>query len=160
MRGMSIHHRSIAVHVSCTSALLVALASGAAAQAQHAEHNAPHAEHDAITQTALDYIEGFYLGDATRMERGLHPSLAKRIMRANAAGAPQLDEQSAADLIRLAASRKGSAPPARQQRDVTVLDVYGNAATVKVVANTWIDYLHMVKWEGRWKIVNVLWEMK
>ena len=33
-----------------------------------------------ITRTALDYIEGWYTGDATRMERALHPELAKRIM--------------------------------------------------------------------------------
>jgi hypothetical protein len=50
-------------------------------------------------------------------------------------------------------------PPARQQKDVTVLDVVGNAATVKVVANDWIDYLHIARVDG-WVIVNVLWEMK
>jgi hypothetical protein len=51
-------------------------------------------------------------------------------------------------------------PPANQQKDVTVLDVFGNAATAKVIANDWIDYLHLVKWNDRWVIVNVLWEMK
>ena len=40
------------------------------------------------------------------------------------------------------------------------LDVFGNAATVKIVANEWIDYLHVSKIDGRWVIVNVLWEMK
>ena len=43
---------------------------------------------------------------------------------------------------------------------MTVLDVFENAASVKVVAAAWIDYLHLVKWNGRWLIVNVLWEMK
>ena len=33
----------------------------------------------AIRATALDYIEGWYAGDAARMERALHPELAKRI---------------------------------------------------------------------------------
>jgi hypothetical protein len=51
-------------------------------------------------------------------------------------------------------------PPERQQKDVTILDVYGNAASVRVVASDWIDYLHMGKVNGRWVIVNVLWEMK
>lgn len=23
---------------------------------------------------------------------------------------------------------------------------------------TWIDYMHLAKWNGRWVIVNVLWE--
>lgn len=37
----------------------------------------------AIRQTALDYIEGWYEGNAERMERALHPELAKRIVRTN-----------------------------------------------------------------------------
>jgi putative lumazine-binding protein len=36
---------------------------------------------DLIKQTALDYIEGWYEADAVRMERALHPDLAKRIVR-------------------------------------------------------------------------------
>ncbi|HEV7836602.1 MAG TPA: nuclear transport factor 2 family protein, partial [Gemmatimonadaceae bacterium] len=35
----------------------------------------------AIRQTALDYIQGWYAGDAARMERALHPELAKRIVQ-------------------------------------------------------------------------------
>jgi hypothetical protein len=48
----------------------------------------------------------------------------------------------------------------QQQKDVTVLDVYENAASVKIVASDWVDYLHMAKFNGRWVIVNVLWELK
>jgi hypothetical protein len=33
---------------------------------------------------ALDYIEGWYTGDAARMERALHPDLAKRIVESDA----------------------------------------------------------------------------
>ena len=31
---------------------------------------------------------------------------------------------------------------------------------VKIVARDWVDCLQVAKWEGEWKIVNVLWEMK
>jgi hypothetical protein len=24
----------------------------------------------------------------------------------------------------------------------------------------WIDYMHLAKWNGEWKIANVLWELK
>lgn len=51
-------------------------------------------------------------------------------------------------------------PKEKQQKDVTILDVYENAASVKVVAVDWIDYLHMAKFNGRCVIVNVLWELK
>ena len=54
----------------------------------------------------------------------------------------------------------GRAPTEKQEKEVTILDIYNNAASVKVIASTWIDYLHVAKWNGEWKIVNVLWELK
>ncbi|MFN2498595.1 MAG: serine hydrolase [Pyrinomonadaceae bacterium] len=33
------------------------------------------------------------------------------------------------------------------------------SASVKLVASDWIDYLHVAKFNGRWMIVNVLWEL-
>ncbi len=51
-------------------------------------------------------------------------------------------------------------PKEKQQKDVTILDLFGNTASVKVVASDWIDYMHLAKWNGEWKIVNVLWELK
>jgi hypothetical protein len=43
---------------------------------------------------------------------------------------------------------------------VRILDIYGNAASVRVQAATWVDYLHVAKSNGRWVIVNVLWELE
>ena len=115
----------------------------------------------ALRATALDYIEGWYEGDAARMERALHPELAKRIVRADAQGRDRLDQMGALTLINGVRAGYGKATPKeRQQKDVTILDVYGNAASVKVVASDWIDYLHLARWNGQWKIVNVLWELK
>jgi hypothetical protein len=119
------------------------------------------ADKAAITQTALDYLEGWYAADGERMERALHPELAKRIMRTNAQGQSRLDQMSAMTLVHY--TRRGGGkgtPKEQQQKDITILDVFGNAATVKAVARDWVDYLHIAKSEGRWVIVNVLWEMK
>ncbi|HMG73547.1 MAG TPA: nuclear transport factor 2 family protein [Pyrinomonadaceae bacterium] len=119
------------------------------------------ADATAIKQTALDYIEGWYEGNAERMERALHPELAKRIVRTSPEGYSRLDQMSAMSLV-LGTRRGGgkNTPADKQQKDVTILDVYENAASVKVVASDWIDYLHMAKFNGRWVIVNVLWELK
>jgi hypothetical protein len=119
------------------------------------------ADATAIKQTALDYIEGWYEGNAERMERALHPELAKRIVRTNQEGNSRLDQMSAMSLV-LGTRRGGgkNTTAEKQQKDVTILDVYENAASVKVVASDWIDYLHMAKFNGRWVIVNVLWELK
>jgi len=135
---------------------LLTFASVASAQTP-----APNANDAAIKQTALDYIEGWYEGNAERMERALHPELAKRIVRTNAQNQSQLGQMSAMSLV-LGTRRGGGkdTPKERQQKDVTILDVYENAASVKIVASDWIDYLHMAKFNGRWVIVNVLWELK
>jgi hypothetical protein len=133
--------------------LLLACASTAHAQAT--------GEAAAIKQAALDYIEGWYEGNSERMERALHPELAKRIVRTNKEGQSQFSQMSAMALV-LGTRRGGGkeTPKERQQKDVTILDVYENAASVKVVASDWVDYLHMAKFNGRWVIVNVLWELK
>ena len=115
----------------------------------------------AIKQTALDYIEGWYEGNAERMEKSLHPELAKRIVRNSPEGRSRLDQMGAMTLVQ--GTRRGGGketPKEKQQKDVTILDVFENAASVKVVAADWIDYLHVAKFNGRWVIVNVLWELK
>jgi Putative lumazine-binding len=115
----------------------------------------------AIKQTALDYIEGWYEGNSERMERAVHPELAKRIVRTNPEGRSRLDQQSAMTLVMNTRGGGGKdTPKERQEKQVTILDIYENSASVKVVASDWIDYLHMAKFSGRWVIVNVLWELK
>lgn len=119
------------------------------------------ADKTAITQTALDYIEGWYTGDAERMERALHPDLAKRIVRTNDKGQSRLDQMSAMSLVQGVKRGGGkNTPKEKQIKEVFILDVFGNTASVKVVMSDWIDYMHMAKSNGRWVIVNVLWEMK
>lgn len=128
-----------------------------------AQDKAPAATPDAdlIKQTALDYIEGWYDGDAARMERALHPELAKRIVGSDQRGRSNFGHMGAMRLVQLTRVGDGkSVAKEKQQKDVTVLDIFGNAASAKIIAADWIDYLHLAKWNGRWVIVNVLWEMK
>ncbi len=124
--------------------------------------SAPEADLAAIKQTALDYIDGYYEGNAERMERALHPDLAKRIVHTDPrSGRSRLDQMSAMSLVQGTRARASRPTPKDQrQNDVTVLDVFGNTASVKIVATDWIDYLHVAKFNGRWVIVNVLWELK
>src|ERR1700674_5070688 len=113
-----------------------------------------------IEQACLDYIEGWYEGDAARMERALHPDLAKRIVRTGPNGKSALQQMSAMGLVQGVRAGFGKqTPKEKQQKDVTVLDVYQDAASAKIVASDWIDYLHLARWNGEWKIVNVLWEL-
>jgi hypothetical protein len=114
-----------------------------------------------IRQAALDYIQGWYAGDGTRMESALHPELAKRIVRSDSLGNFRLDNQSAMTLVQN--TRRGGGkdtPAADRHEDVRILDIYRNAASARIDASYWIDYLQLAKWRGRWVIINVLWELK
>ena len=42
---------------------------------------------------------------------------------------------------------------------MTVWVVYGLVVPAMIVAAAWVDYLHMARFDGRWVIVNVLWEL-
>jgi hypothetical protein len=142
---------SLAVGLS----LAVSLAAGSTAIAQTA------ADSTAIVQTALDYIDGFYTGDAERMEQALHPDLAKRIVETGSDEGSRLRHMTAEQLVQITAGGGGARiPEERRQSEVTILDIYQNAASVKIVASDWIDYLHVAQWNGEWKIINVLWELK
>jgi hypothetical protein len=136
--------------------LLAALALPAAARAQTA------ADSSAIRATALDYVEGWYDGNAERMSRAVHPELVKRIVVSDTATKHSVIETMGATAL-VNGTRRGwgkETPANRRQKDVTILDIFGNAASVKSVMAGWIDYMQMAKVDGRWVIVNVLWEYK
>jgi len=137
------------------AALIALVALPSAVRAQSAADSA------AIRAAALDYIEGWYEANGERMARALHPELAKRIVNTDSSAHVWVRDMGATELIRDAAAGGGSRTPAAQQRkDVRILDVFQNTASVRVDASTWVDYLHLVKWQGRWVILNVLWEIR
>ncbi len=115
-----------------------------------------------IKMAALDYVDGWYEGDAERMERALHPRLAKRGVFTDAAtGKATLRELTATMMVQYTRAGGGKdTPKDRRQIEVTILDVYKNTASVKVTSAEYVDYLHMVQWDGEWVILNVAWEDK
>ena len=136
--------------------LLVLLVVPTALHAQTA------ADSSSIRATALDYVEGWYEGNPERMGRALHPELVKRIVVGDTATKRSVLQNMGASAL-VNGTRHGwgkETPKDRQQKDVTILDIFGNAASVKAVMADWIDYIQMAKVDGRWVIVNVLWERK
>ncbi len=117
------------------------------------------ADNEAILAAAADYVDGAYDGDAARLARSLHPDLAKRIVRANPDGRPRLDQMSALGLIRLIESKSPVAADQRR-REITILAVDGDIASVRVRMQHWTDHLQLCRWEGRWLIVNALWRLQ
>jgi len=120
------------------------------------------ADSSAIRSTALDYVEGWYEGNAERMARALHPELVKRIVvQDTATGKTMLQGMGASVLVNSTRHGYGKETPKEsQQKEVRILDIFGNAASAKAVMADWVDYMQLAKVDGRWLIVNVLWERK
>ena len=157
--------------IRCTAAVLAALALGplAVARAQTpvtqgaaSEHMATAADSAGIREAAMDYIQGWYEGNADRMQRALHPELAKRIVRTDPkTGRSNLGTMGALTLITSTRMGGGTNTPAPHRRtDYRLLDIYESAAVARVDAGDWVDYLQLAKWNGRWVIVNVLWGLR
>jgi hypothetical protein len=133
----------------------VALVSGRGVAAQ----SQAELEKAAIEKIALDYIEGWFEGNTERMERALHPDLAKRTFQVDpASGQPVLQNLTKTMMVEYTQKGGGKGVPAEKRGiKVAVLDQFRDIATVRVESVSFIDYLQLAKAGNRWQIVNVLW---
>ena len=118
------------------------------------------ADREAVRQAALDYVEGVYEVDATRIERSVHPDLVKRgfYIKKGETGYT-FSPMTFAELVELAKTyNKSGRVPKDAPKEVSVLDVLDQTASVKVVAVWGVDYMHLAKYDGKWMIVNILWQ--
>jgi Putative lumazine-binding len=106
----------------------------------------------AIRQTASDYIDGWYTGNAERMERSLYDQLAKRWITSD-----QVDTTTKWQMIDMTKAGGGKNYAGDKTSTVTILDVYDNIAMVKTISAEYVDYVQMGKVNGKWIIINVLW---
>jgi hypothetical protein len=93
------------------------------------------------------------------MANALHPDLAKRNVETLPDGRNFLRTLSADAMVEF--TRAGFGARSRkegQKNEVIILDVLESSASVKSISHEFIDYLHLAKVNGQWKIVNVLWE--
>lgn len=116
------------------------------------------AERDAVIMMAMNYVEGWYEGNAERMDRALHSELSKRgIQPFRPTGGVLLSFASKSNMVEYTKAGVGKLPAAERNITVEVLDIHGPMATVKVASAKFVDYLQVAKIDGSWTIVNVLW---
>ena len=120
-------------------------------------------EKEAIQKACLDYIEGWYSGDPARMERALHPNLVKRrVVALPQTGGHVLNQVTQCDMVEYTRAGFGTQKPLAEgeQPVVEILDIFKSTATVKMTSRDFIDFAHLAKFNGTWKIMNVLWEAR
>jgi Putative lumazine-binding len=108
-----------------------------------------------IRRTVLDYFEGWFDGDPGRMERALHPKLAKRSVEASE-GVYEIGAQEMVEATATGAGKRRD--PGERRIDIRVVDVHGSIASVVVDSNVYREYLHLVRTREGWKIANALWD--
>ena len=111
---------------------------------------------EAINQVALDYLESYVSGDADRHLSCYHPEAIKRrysVGTDGVVGIVSLSPQTMADDAALQT-------PKQVDAEVIVDAVYNDIASVRVYSPWWVDFLHIVKARGEWKLFHVTWHRR
>jgi hypothetical protein len=109
----------------------------------------------AIRATIADYIEGYYLCDAARMERSLHPHYLKHTI-SGSGGDLKIVDKTGPEMVQEVRRKKELAPVSQRKDEITILVMDGDVASVKLVATHWTNYMTLLKQNGVWKIVAVV----
>ncbi|MBS9461326.1 nuclear transport factor 2 family protein [Flagellimonas sp. 389] len=114
-----------------------------------------------IKQVALDYIESQHNVNPEQFERAAHPRMVKRTFWTDKKTGKEYLRETFTDAMILLAetyNQDGSKFPENPKKEIIILDIYDKTASVKLIADDWIDYMHIVKLNGKWQLVNVLWQ--
>lgn len=111
--------------------------------------------HDVVTQ----YINSFYLTQPDEGRLSVHEQLAKRTIIKSEGGNEILKNMTVEELESLStvfnrSKRYGS----NSKKEISILDMMNKTASVKLIAEGWVDYIHLGKLNGKWKIINVIWQ--
>ena len=94
--------------------------------------------------------------EAERRQKAVHPDFHKRTLQ-TVNGHTEISEdsvQSMVEGVRLGSGKE--IPAAERVQKIEVLDVYRDVASVKVVTGRWIDYMHLSKLNGEWRVLDVV----
>jgi len=112
----------------------------------------------AIRRCVLDYFQGWFDGDADRMDRALHPGLAKHSLAQGPTRAEILDVTTKDEMIEL--TRQGMG----RRRDTTdrairieITGVSGNIASVAVHSAVYVEYALLARTSEGWRITGTIW---
>jgi len=119
------------------------------------------ADEEAILATVSDYIEGWLDGDASRMERALHPELMKRCRGIEGDDPDALETLTAREMIDATAEGEGRGEDAPdRQIEVKIDYLNGDIASVTCLCHRYIDLLHLIRMPEGWRIVNAAWRLR
>jgi hypothetical protein len=112
----------------------------------------------AVRATVLDYFEGWFDGDAVRMDRALHPGLAKHSIGQDRARSGVLDVTTRDEMVQATAEGRGRLRdvPGRAIR-IEVAGVSGDIASAVVHSAVYVEYALLARTADGWRITSTLW---
>lgn len=113
----------------------------------------------AIERAALNYLEGFYEGSTEKIRESVHPD-AHKFGFSMKDGAYRRVPMSFDGMLKYAENvkEKGNYPDKDAPKRVEILDVLDQTAVAKVYAWWGSDYMTLARYDGKWMIVQVLWQ--
>lgn len=143
-----------------TAALLFFLLTPGLALAQ-SQQATTDADRKGIHAAVLDYVEALYNVEPERIERSVHPNLTKYgyWMPSDGneyKGSAMTFEQ----LVNLAGrwNVDDRQQVADAPREIVIFDVMDKTAVAKLTAKWGIDHMQLAKIDGKWMIMNILWQ--
>ena len=114
----------------------------------------------AVERAVLDYVEAIYEVKPELVDRSVHRELAKRGYMRGEDGTYREAPMTFAQLRSLAErwNAQGRVNAKTARKEVVVLDLLDQTASAKLTASWGTDYMHLAKYNGEWKIVNILWQ--
>ena len=111
-----------------------------------------------VKAAVLDYVDGLYLVDSTRIQKSVDPTLRKIGYSANRKG--KVFHMTYDQLVSLAArwNKDGKSANEKSPKKIEIYDINSLTASAKLTAAWGIDYFHLSKVDGQWKILNVMWQ--
>ena len=125
-------------------------------------HSQSHDNQVAVKNAILDYVEGLYEVDPSRIQNSVHMELRKRGYWYDQEIKDYRDnvDMTYQQLYDLSSkwNKDGKGANAESPKRIDIFDVTDKTASAKLTAEWGIDYFHLVKLEGKWVIMNVMWQ--
>jgi hypothetical protein len=116
---------------------------------------ASQADLDAVTAVAREYIESYVAGDSARHARVYHPECAKRrFVNDPDSGVTELITLTPQVMADYAAAL---GPAGECPTEVIVDDLSDDMASVRIYSCRWVDFAHIVRARGEWRLFHVTW---
>jgi hypothetical protein len=112
----------------------------------------------AIRSCLLDYFEGWFDGDAHRIDRALHPGLAKHSRGQGPTQSDDLDLTTKTEMVeatRNGVGRRRDVPDRAIRIDIAA--VSGNMASAIVHSAVYVEFVLLARTGDGWEITATLW---